>query len=411
MKIQPVRGTHDLFGEELDKTKLIENIIRKIARNFDFNEIVTPIFESSELFIKPLGEHSDVVLKEMYTFNDRNNSSLTLRPEYTTPIIRASISNNLLEKLPTKLFAIGSMFRRERPQKGRFRQFNQMNFEILGSDDALADSELILIAKKILEDLLLDNKFKLYINSLGDRDTLKAYKKELSNFFNKYKKDLSEDSQSKIDTNPLRILDSKENTDIKICKDAPLISKLYSYEASKQFDEVKNLLTSSGIEFLQDNFLVRGLDYYCKTVFEFKNSNLGSQDTLIGGGRYNGLVKAIGGPDIPGVGWAGGIERIALLKESKKNENLNFHLILIDEKVKNYGIETLKKLNNKGFPVYFDYKYNLKKSLAYANKKEAKFAIIIGEDELKGKFYTLKDLTNSKQQKFNFNDLIIKLSK
>ena len=411
MKIQPVRGTHDLFGEELNKTKIIENIIRKIANNFDFNEIITPIFESSDLFIKPLGEHSDVVLKEMYTFNDRNNSSLTLRPEYTTPIIRAAISNSLLEKLPTKLFAIGSMFRRERPQKGRFRQFNQMNFEILGSDDALADSELILIAKKILEDLLLDNKFKLYINSLGDRDTLKAYKKELSNFFNKYKKDLSEDSQSKIDTNPLRILDSKENTDIKICKDAPLISKLYSYEASKQFDEVKNLLTSSGIEFLQDNFLVRGLDYYCKTVFEFKNSNLGSQDTLIGGGRYNGLVKAIGGPDIPGVGWAGGIERITILKESKKNENLNFHLILIDEKVKNYGIETLKKLNDKGLPVYFDYKYNLKKSLAYANKKEAKFAIIIGEDELKGKSYTLKDLNNSNQQKFNFNELILKLSK
>ena len=411
MKIQPVRGTHDLFGEELNKTKIIENIIRKIANNFDFNEIITPIFESSDLFIKPLGEHSDVVLKEMYTFNDRNNSSLTLRPEYTTPIIRAAISNRLLDKLPTKLFAIGSMFRRERPQKGRFRQFNQMNFEILGSDDALADSELILIAKKILDDLLLDKEFKLYINSLGDRDTLKAYKKGLTNFFNKYKKDLSIDSQSKIDTNPLRILDSKENADIKICKDAPLISKLYSYEASKQFDEVKNLLSSSGIEFIQDNFLVRGLDYYCKTVFEFKNSDLGSQDTLIGGGRYNGLVKAIGGPDIPGVGWAGGIERITLLKESKKNENLNCHLILIDEKVKNYGIETLKKLTEKGLSVYFDYKYNLKKSLAYANKKEAKFAIIIGEDELKGKSYTLKDLNNSNQQKFNFNELILKLSK
>ena len=411
MKIQPVRGTHDLFGEELNKTKIIENIIRKIANNFDFDEIITPIFESSDLFIKPLGEHSDVVLKEMYTFNDRNNSSLTLRPEYTTPIIRAAISNRLLEKLPTKLFAIGSMFRRERPQKGRFRQFNQMNFEILGSDDALADSELILIAKKILDDLLLDKEFKLYINSLGDRDTLKAYKKELTNFFNKYKKDLSEDSQSKIDTNPLRILDSKENTDIKICIDAPLISKLYSYEASKQFDEVKNLLSSSGIEFIQDNFLVRGLDYYCKTVFEFKNSDLGSQDTLIGGGRYNGLIKAIGGPDIPGVGWAGGIERITLLKESKKNENLNCHLILIDEKVKNYGIETLKRLNDIGLPVYFDYKYNLKKSLAYANKKEAKFAIIIGEDELKAKSYTLKDLTTSNQQKFNFNELILKLSK
>ena len=411
MKIQPVRGTHDLFGEELDKTKLIENIIRKIARNFDFNEIVTPIFESSELFIKPLGEHSDVVLKEMYTFNDRNNSSLTLRPEYTTPIIRASISNNLLEKLPTKLFAIGSMFRRERPQKGRFRQFNQMNFEILGSDDALADAELILLANKILANLLLNKKFTLYINSLGDRDTLKAYKKELSNFFDKYKEDLSLDSQSKIKKNPLRILDSKEKNDIKICKDAPLISKLYSYEASKQFDEVKNLLTSSGIEFIQDNFLVRGLDYYCKTVFEFKNSNLGSQDTLIGGGRYNGLVKAIGGPDIPGVGWAGGIERITLLKESKKNENSNCHLILIDEKVKNYGIETLKKLNEENLSIFFDYKYNLKKSLAYANKKQVKFAIIIGEDEAKGNFYTLKNLTDSKQQKFNFNDLILELNK
>ena len=410
MKIQPLRGTHDYFDIELKKIKIIEKFIRDKAANFGFSEIITPIFESSDLFKKPLGEQSDVVLKEMYSFNDRNNSSLTLRPEYTTPIIRAAITNHLFNKLPVKLFGIGSMFRRERPQKGRFRQFNQMNFEILGSSDALADAELILLAKFILKDILSNQQLELSINSLGDRDTLSKYKIELSSFFRKYKNGLSEDSQNKIDANPLRILDSKNIKDIDISKDAPQISNMYSDEANKMFQEVQNLLNKSGVSFVVDNTLVRGLDYYCHTVFEFKNNNLGTQNTLIGGGRYDGLVKIIGGPDIPGVGWAGGIERLMLLMDLPKINNIKNHLIVINESLKSYGMNVFNKLQENNIPVYWDYRYNLKKSLSLANEKNAKFVIIIGEEEYKNHKYTLKNLIESSQEILTLEELINQLN-
>ena len=411
MKIQPIRGTHDYYDEDLHKIKLIEKKIRARAANFGFSEIITPIFESSNLFSKPLGEQSDVVLKEMYSFKDKNNSSLTLRPEYTTPIIRAAISNKLLNKLPKKMFGIGSMFRRERPQKGRFRQFNQMNFEIFGSDDPISDFELILLSNLILKDILPNQKFELSINSLGDVNTLKKYKKNLSVFFDKYKNDLTDDSKNKINSNPLRILDSKDNKDIKICKNIPLISNLYSKEASKIFEEVQKLLTDSKISFKVNNKLVRGLDYYCHTVFEFKNNNLGSQDTVIGGGRYDGLIKIIGGPDIPGVGFAGGLERLMLLMDPIKIDNTNNHLIVIDEKLKNYGLNVFNKLHENNIPVYWDYKFNLKKSLSLANEKKARFAIIIGDDEVKNQKYTLKDLTNFSQETYSLEELIKKINK
>ena len=290
MKIQAVRGTHDIYGENIARYNFIKKNVNLNAGIFSYNEIITPIFENSELFKKPLGEHSDVVLKEMYTFEDRNNSLLTLRPEYTTPIIRAAISNNLIEKLPSKLFGIGPMFRRERPQKGRFRQFNQINFEILGTDEIIADVELILLGNKIIKEILPNQETTLIINSLGDKDTLKKFKNELSIYFNKYKNDLSDESQKKIDTNPLRILDSKNNLDIKISDESPQISDYFSKNAIERFEDVKKLLIDSKVSFIVDNKLVRGLDYYCHTVFEFKTNSLGSQDTLIGGGRYDGLV-------------------------------------------------------------------------------------------------------------------------
>lgn len=410
MKIQPVRGTHDIYGIDLEKFNIIEKMIKVSANSFGFDEIITPIFESSDLFSKPLGEKSDVVLKEMYTFNDRNNSSLTLRPEYTTPIIRAAISNNLLDKLPKKLFGIGPMFRRERPQKGRFREFYQMNFEIFGTNDILADVELILLGGSILKNTLPNQQFKLHINSLGDRDTIKSFKVELSSFFDKYKNDLSEDSQSKIYTNPLRILDSKSLKDREISKDAPNITNLYSNNAKKKFDEVQTLLTETNMSFVVDNTLVRGLDYYCHTVFEFKNDNLGAQDTVIGGGRYDGLIKMIGGSDIPGVGWAGGIDRLMLLMELPKKNKIRNHLIVIDESLKNFGIKILNTLHENKIPIYWGYKYNLKKSLAFANDNQAEFVIIIGEDEYKKNKYTLKNLSDSSQETLSLEELIQKLN-
>ena len=313
MKINPIRGTHDLFGEEIKKFNRVLDEVKDTAQKFGFNEIITPIFESSELFKKPLGEQSDVVLKEMYTFNDRNKDEITLRPEYTTPMIRAAISNGLLNYLPAKFFGTGQMFRRERPQKGRYRQFNQINFENFGSDDFFADIEIISLANILLNKLIPDSNFTLHINSLGTRENLKDYKKILSNFFNDNKNFLSQESLEKINTNPLRILDSKNIEEIEIIKKSPKLTELISKSDLKIYEEIKKCLTDLDIPIFEDSTLVRGLDYYCHTVFEFKTNQIGSQDTLIGGGRYNGLIKTLGGKNIPGVGWAGGIERIMLL--------------------------------------------------------------------------------------------------
>ena len=406
MKIQSVRGTHDLYAQQLEKFKFIIEIVNTYAHIYDFNEIITPIFEFTELFLKPLGEHSDVVLKEMYTFDDRNDSSLTLRPEYTTPIIRAAISNNLLERLPTKLYGIGPMFRRERPQKGRFRQFNQINFEILGTNDMAADVELILLADDILKKIFLNKKIKLVINSLGDKDTLKKFKHYLSVYFEKNKSKLSIDSLNRIESNPLRILDSKNKNDNDVSQEAPKISDFYSEEAENKFEDIKNLLTNHSVEFEVNHSLVRGLDYYCHTVFEFKSNELGSQDTLIGGGRYDGLTKTLGGPDIPGVGWAGGVERIMMLIEKDIKVQQKIHLVVMKEDFRSYGLDILNKLRKNNIPVFFDYKYNLKKSLSFANNVNARYAIIIGEEEVKKHSYTIKDLKKNTQKTILLDPLI-----
>ncbi len=409
MKVQAVRGTHDIYGQDLLKYKQLKEIVSKYADIYDFNEIITPIIESTDLFKKPLGEHSDVVLKEMYTFNDRNNSLITLRPEYTTPMIRAAITNNLLEKLPQKFYGIGPMFRRERPQKGRYRQFNQINFEILGTNDISADVDLILLADDLLKNFFPTKKIDLQINSLGDKNTLKIFKENLSLYFQKYTRDLSQESQKKIYTNPLRILDSKNTKDIKINQSAPEIFDYFSDEAKDRFDNVKNLLSDANIIYEINPRLVRGLDYYCHTVFEFKTNDLGSQDTLIGGGRYDGLTKILGGPDIPGVGWAGGVERIIMLmRDIYKNEK-KVHLILSHQNFRSYGLQLLNQLRKNNIAVYFDYKYDLKKSLSRANKLNSEFAIIIGEEEVRKNQYIIKYLYKNIQEILSLEQIIKKL--
>ena len=406
MSFKPTRGTHDLFGKNKDKHNTIIKKVSSLAEIFSFKEIETPIFETTELFAKPLGELSDVVLKEMYSFVDKNEDSLTLRPEYTTPMIRAAISNNLLNNLPCKLFGVGPMFRRERPQKGRYRQFNQINFENLGTEDIFADVELIILAHKLLEDLIPNAKCKLYINSLGDKSTLDNYKKELTNFFINFKNDLSISSKQKIETNPLRILDSKDKLDQSVIESAPLIINFLSKEALKKYDELKNLLNTFNIKFEEKNSLVRGLDYYCHTVFEFKTESLGSQDTIIGGGRYDGLIKILGGKDIPGVGWAGGVERIIMLMADSLIKNETIHFAILNESYKSHALLALKALTDNKFLTYWNYKYNLKKSLAKSNELKASHIIIIGEEEYKKKKYTIKNLNDGKQKSLNLNEII-----
>ena len=406
MKIQPIRGTHDLFGKDLLKYKKISEIVGNYANLYDFQEIITPIFENTDLFKKPLGEYSDVVLKEMYTFKDRNDSFITLRPEHTTPILRASISNNFLVKLPKKLFGIGPVFRRERPQKGRYRQFNQINFEILGTDNVIVDVELIVLANNILKNLFPNKKIILEINSLGDRNTLNKFKLELTKYFQINKNSLSEESQSKIEKNSLRILDSKIEKDYEIKKNAPKISDFYSKLASDNFSEVQKILLENSVEFKINPSLVRGLDYYCHTVFEFKTNDLGAQDTLIGGGRYDGLVKSIGGPNISGVGWAGGIERIMMLMEDVILKERKVYLVLMSETFKSYGLKIANELRGSNIKVTLDYKYNIKKSLSMANQLNFKYAIIIGENEYINNLCTLKNLEKISQETNSIKNII-----
>ncbi len=405
MKLRSVRGTHDIFGKEIDKFNLISNIVSRNAALKNFKEIQTPIFEFSNLFAKPLGEQSDVVLKEMYSFQDRNNDFLTLRPEYTTPMIRAAITNNLLNELPLKIFGIGPMFRRERPQKGRYRQFNQINFETLGTNNFLADVELISLSKNILKELLPKSKLKLHINSLGDKNNLIEYKKNLTKYFNEHKKKLSEESIKKIDTNPLRILDSKNEEDIVISQSSPKIYEYLSNDAKKDYEDLKRSLNLLEINFQEDPNLVRGLDYYCNTVFEYKSDNLGSQDTLLGGGRYDGLIKVLGGPDIPGIGWAAGIERITLLMDFEKKIGSTVHIALTNEKFTDYFLYLQKYLSEKRISYYWNYKYNLKKSFTKANTSFASYIIIIGENEFKGKFFTVKNLKTGEQKELELENI------
>ena len=405
MKLRSVRGTHDILGKDIIKYNFIKKIVSSYANLRSFSEIQTPIFEFSNLFLKPLGEHSDVVLKEMYTFEDRNKDLLTLRPEYTTPMIRSAITNNLFKDLPIKLFGIGPMFRRERPQKGRYRQFNQINFEVFGSNDYLADLELITLANDILKSLIPNSKFNLKLNTLGQRKNLIEYKTRLSKYFYDNKNKLSNESREKIKSNPLRILDSKNDDDIELSKSAPSINDYIDNEDKVHFEELKKGLDFNGISFEENHRLVRGLDYYCKTVFEFKTDNLGTQDTLIGGGRYDGLISKLGGPDIPGLGWAAGIERILLLMEDIETENNKIHLAITNESFKNHLVKLINFLTSNNLPFYWNYKYNLKKSLAKANSRKVTNVIIIGEDEYKNDFYTIKKLGTGQQIKVNLNGI------
>ena len=406
MKINPIRGTHDLFGKEIEKFNRIILEVRDTAGKFGFSELNTPIFESSELFKKPLGEQSDVVLKEMYTFSDRNENEVTLRPEYTTPMIRAAIHNSLLNKLPGKFFGTGPMFRRERPQKGRYRQFHQINFENFGSDDFFADIEIICLANTLLKKLIPHSNFKLHINSLGSRKNLKDYKKILAKFFNDNKKFLSKESIDKINTNPLRILDSKNIEDKEILQKSPKIIELISKKDIQNYEEIKKCIVELGISIFEDSNLVRGLDYYCHTVFEFKTSELGSQNTLIGGGRYDGLIKTLGGKDLPGVGWAGGIERIVLLMKDNIQKESHIHLVILNPGFRTHAIKVYDFLIQNNFSVYWNYKYNLKKSLSLASEKKANYLIIIGENEKINNNFSIKNLSTGEQVSLNIDDIL-----
>ncbi|MDA0339506.1 MAG: histidine--tRNA ligase, partial [Proteobacteria bacterium] len=309
-KLQPVRGTHDLLPEDARQHQRVIDVFRALAERYGYGPISTPIFEFTEVFDRTLGETTDVVTKEMYTFIDRGGDSLSLRPELTAGIARAFISGGLAQHAPLKFYGYGPMFRHERPQKGRQRQFHQLDIEVLGVAEPQADIEVISLGMNLLDELGLRERVTLELNTLGDKDSRAAYRDILVEFLSDHASSLSDDSRDRLANNPLRILDSKDTNDRSVIENAPKMSDYLNALSSDFFAEVRSGLDLLNVPYVLNEKLVRGFDYYSHTAFEFTTEFLGSQGTVIGGGRYDHLIETMGGPSVPGIGWGGGIERL-----------------------------------------------------------------------------------------------------
>jgi len=392
-KLQPVRGTKDLYGQNIIAFNHIVDIARDNAVINGFNEIATPIFEFSEIYERNLGEASDIISKEVYKFPDRGDNFLTLRPEFTAGVVRAFISNgDLGQNLPAKLFSFGPIFRYDRPQKGRQRQFHQINFEAIGQNHFLSDVEMIILAIKILNDLGVLPQTILQINSLGCEQTKANYQNSLQQYFAKYQNGLSADSKNRLIKNPLRILDSKDSGDIKIIQDAPKITDFYENEARKNFENILKSLDDLGIKYQVNQRLVRGLDYYSSTVFEFITNDLGgAQNTVLAGGRYDNLIAKMGGGNLPAIGFAAGIERLILLGKLNINPKRPVFIVYVSENEQKEAFKLAINLRAAGIYAEIVLNSNMKKQLKKATSLNAKFIIIIGEEELKTKQLTVKN--------------------
>ena len=396
-KLQPVRGTRDILGDDARRFRRVTNAFRATAGRYGFQEISTPIFEFSEVFQRTLGEASDVVSKEMYTFEDKGGESITLRPEITAGIARAYLSEGLQQHGTVKLFAYGPMFRYERPQKGRYRQFHQIDAEIIGAAEPLADVELISMGNELLSDLGVTDGLTLHINSLGDMESRAAYRDALVDYFSGHKDNLSEDSQHRLSKNPLRILDSKDEGDRALLPDAPRMSDYMNQASADFFKAVQDGLTTLGIDFVHDENLVRGLDYYCHTTFEFITDRLGTQGAVLAGGRYDGLIEQMGGPSTPGAGWAAGIERIAMLLDEGGEGQRPVAIIPMGEAAEKKALKIARNMRRAGFYVEMAYRGNMKKRMNWANKANAHYAVILGEDEIAKGEVQIKDLDSGQQ--------------
>jgi histidyl-tRNA synthetase len=400
--VQPVRGTKDLLFNELRQQHAIIEHARHRAMLAGFQGIETPIFESTDVFYR-LGETSDVVSKETYTFQDRGGDSLTLRPEGTAPVVRALLSNGLTQSMPLKLFYEGPMFRYDRPQKGRYRQFTQIGVESFGTQTYHADIECLMLAENICTTLGIRDQIELQINTLGDAESRAAYREKLIDYFARFKNDLSEDSKRRLELNPLRILDSKDEGDKKIVQEAPLYRHSLSTASKGFFDQVLNALEMLNIPYVQDDRLVRGLDYYCHTTFEYVTKELGSQGTVLAGGRYDGLVQEMGGPVVPGIGWAAGVERLALLAQMIVDTERPVIILPLGEKAELKAFTVAADLMHYGLTVDTLYTGNLGKRLKKATRVAAKYAVIFGEEELEKGVAQVRDLDQSSEEMVAFD--------
>ncbi|MFP6713197.1 MAG: histidine--tRNA ligase [Rhodospirillales bacterium] len=403
--LKPVRGTQDILPDESRLFRRVEETAFDVADRYGFGEISTPIFEFTEVFTRTLGDTSDIVTKEMYTFEDKGGDMITLRPEGTAGVARAFIANGMQQNLPLKLFYRGPMFRYERPQKGRRRQFRQVGIEILGVATPQADIEVISLATTFLDELGLKNNITLELNSLGDAESRAAYREKLVSYLSGHKDKLSHDSLERLDRNPLRILDSKDEGDIAIVSNAPRLQDSLNETSQSFFNELCGGLSKLGVDFEHNTKLVRGLDYYCHTAFEFTTTDLGAQGTVLAGGRYDGLIGQMGGPETPGIGWAAGVERLTLLLGEGKEAKRPIVVIPVGGEAESEALVVTEMLRKKGYHVDLGYSGNLKKRMKRANMLNAAAAILLGEDELTKNVGTLRDMDSGEQKEVSLETL------
>jgi histidyl-tRNA synthetase len=346
---RPIRGTQDIFGPEAEAFAFVVETFERVRKLYRFRRIEMPVFEKTEVFSRSLGETTDVVSKEMYSFEDRGGESLTLRPEFTAGIARAYLTDGWQQYAPLKVATHGPLFRYERPQKGRYRQFHQLDAEIIGAAEPQADVELLAMADQLLNELSIADGVTLQLNTLGDADSREGWRAALVSYFRAHRAELSEDSQDRLDRNPLRILDSKDPRDKPFVADAPKIDDYLSGEAQDYFGKVCEGLQAAGVAWTRAPALVRGLDYYRHTAFEFVTDRLGAQGTVLGGGRYDGLIETLGGAHTPAVGWAAGIERLAMLVGDRGEEQPQVAVVVEDDAAINFGIKILAAIRGAHF--------------------------------------------------------------
>ncbi len=401
--LKNVRGTKDILPDESYKWQHIEQRVRKIFEVYNYKEMRTPIFEETELFARGIGELTDIVSKEMYTFFDKGGTSLTLKPEMTASVMRAYLQHEVNKQIPLfKVYYISPMFRQERPQAGRLRQFHQIGAEAIGSPNSEVDAEIIALALHIIENFDIKN-YTLKLNSVGCQNCRPAYKEVLREYLRKFYDLLSEDSKNRVERNPLRVLDSKDEKDKAVVENAPLIYEYLCGNCAEHFEELKGILDAIGIKYELDPFLVRGLDYYTKTAFEIISPDLGSQDAIAGGGRYDLLSKELGGPEVPGVGFALGIERMMLILE--KNA-YNFgevskpfvYVAYLGSNLRNFALNIVFSLRKKMIPCEMELlNRSLKSQMREADRQGVRFVVIIGEDELRNNKCTIRDMKSGEQ--------------
>lgn len=415
MLTNAARGTKDILPDQINKWDFVEDKFKCQCKKHGFKEIRTPLFEHTELFARGVGDTTDIVQKEMYTFQDHGNRSITLKPEGTASVVRAFLeSKQYAETQPTKYFYITPCYRYEKPQAGRLREFHQFGVEIFGANGMLADIEVISLADDLLKGYGINN-LELRINSVGCPNCREKYKEALRDYFRPHLNNLCDTCKDRFERNPMRIIDCKSPEDHELALGAPSILDYLCEDCNSSFRELKEGLDAAEISYIVDPTIVRGLDYYTKTAFEFVSKEIGSQGTVCGGGRYDNLIAEIGDQDIPGVGFGLGIERLLLLMENKgiefpEEDSMDALVITLGDRAKNFGIKLAKDLRNKGLACDMDsLERNMKGQLKYADRKGYNYAIIIGDNELDSGKCQLKDLKNSKQEDVAFNELLDKI--